>query len=119
MFSIAQCPQCPKQPLVASNRMTSFSWKRKSKLETSSATVFSEEAGDEEELDEMDWLRPTKRLCLSSLEDGKVKSKRLLSEGAALAESERYWEAIKYWDEAIQFTPGVAAIHEMKSQVYT
>ena len=98
--------------------MTSFSWKRKSKLSTTSAIAFSEEAEDEAELNVLDRFCPTKRLCLSSLEDDSVKSKQLLKEGAALAESERYWEAIKYWDEAIQLTPGVAAIYEMKSQVY-
>ena len=51
------------------------------------------------------------------LEDSRTKSKRLQEEGVLLAENERYWEAIKYWDEALQLTPDSAILHEMKSQV--
>lgn len=42
---------------------------------------------------------------------------RLQEEGGILAENERYWEAIKYWDEAIQLTPDSAVLQEMKAQV--
>lgn len=42
---------------------------------------------------------------------------RLQEEGALLAENGRYWEAIKYWDEALQLTPDSAVLHEMKAQV--
>ena len=42
---------------------------------------------------------------------------RLQEEGAILAENERYWEAMKYWDEALQLTPDSAALLEMKAQV--
>ena len=30
----------------------------------------------------------------------------------------RYWEAIKKWDEAIQFTPADETLLEMKAQVH-
>lgn len=50
------------------------------------------------------------------LEDSLGKSKRLRGDGALLAENERYWEAIKLWDEALQLTPHSAALYEMKSQ---
>lgn len=65
-----------------------------------------------------DCLHPAKRARLTiSLEDRDTKSRRLQEEGSLLAENKRYWEAIKYWDEAIQLTPDVATLHEMKSQV--
>ncbi len=102
--------------------MTAFKWKKKAKLGTSSATEFSQQLESDEE--DCDWLCRAKRVCVSSLgnpslEDSQVKSKRLQSEGALLAENGRYWEAVKYWDEAIQLTPDVATIHEMKAQVRT
>lgn len=103
--------------------MTSFGWKRKAKLQTSVDASFNIKGNNKEEEDspedvDLDWLHPAaKRLCLTRLEDSATKSKRLLDEGALLAENERYWEAIKYWDEAIQLTPDVAALYEMKSQV--
>lgn len=98
--------------------MNSFNWKRKSKLDANSASTFLSSSSDEDEDTDIDWLHPTvKRQCLSLLEDGQAKSQRLQREGSLLAENERYWEAIKYWDEALQLTPNVAAIHEMKSQV--
>ena len=79
--------------------------------------AFSQTEEEESEEPGVDWLTAAKRLCLPVLEDAEAKSKRLQSEGTLLAENERYWEAIKYWDEAIQLTPNVAALHEMKSQV--
>ena len=99
--------------------MASFSWKRKAKLEleTSVDATFSQTEEEDVEEPGVDWLTAAKRLCLPILEDAEAKSKRLWNEGALLAENERYWEAIKYWDEAIQITPNVAALHEMKSQV--
>ena len=65
----------------------------------------------------MDWLTMAKRRHLLVLEDNESKSQRLKEEGATLAEAGRLWEAIKYWDEALQFTPRCAALQEMKSQV--
>lgn len=109
--------------------MTSFGWKRKRVLETepaaswfsssgaSGANDFDEEGEDDTEGD-IDWLSAAKRRRLLLLEDNATKSRRLREEGALLAENERYWEAIKYWDEAIQLTPHEAALYEMKSQVH-
>ena len=65
----------------------------------------------------MDWLSAAKRRGAILLEDCHAKSRRLQDEGTTLAENQRYWEAIKYWDEAIELTPGSAILHEMKSQV--
>lgn len=120
--------------------MTSFNWKRKNHLSTTSAAAFSREGdeGEEEsawEKEGIDWLTAAKRRRLILLEDNKTKSKRLgmtfhvkiqhlilcgcrlQEEGGVLAENERYWEAIKYWDEALQLTPNSAVLQEMKAQV--
>lgn len=77
----------------------------------------NEGTGEEQNVDVVDWLSAAKRRHLLLLEDNQSKSQRLREEGALLAENERYWEAIKYWDEAIQLTPHVAALYEMKAQV--
>ena len=101
--------------------MTSFGWKRKRQLTGHTAALFSEEEKEGEEEREreevVDWLSAAKRRRAILLEDSQTKSKRLQEEGATLAEEGRYWEAIKYWDEALQFTPGSAVLYEMKSQV--
>ena len=98
---------------------TSFGWKRKSGLGTSSAPAFSgEDSGKEEEEEEgVDWLTAAKRRRLILLEDNRTKSKRLQEEGSILAENGRYWEAMKYWNEALQLTPTSAVLHEMMAQV--
>lgn len=65
----------------------------------------------------MDWLTMAKRRRLLLLEDNESKSRRLREEGATLAEAGRLWEAIRYWDEALELTPQRTTLHEMKSQV--
>lgn len=102
--------------------MTAFGWKRKRQHFGVAASIFSrggeeEEGGGDEEKEGVDWLSAAKKRRALLLEDSQAKSKRLQNEGAVLAESQRYWEAIKYWDEAIELTPGSAVLHEMKSQV--
>lgn len=101
--------------------MTTFGWKRKRPLfgSRSAAAIFrQEEEGVEGEVEEgVDWLSAAKRRRVILLEDSLAKSKRLQNEGTVLAENERYWEAIKYWDQAIELTPGSAILYEMKSQV--
>ena len=108
--------------------MTSFGWKRKRVLETEAAPVWFSSSGTPDDDEShiggeggsegvVDWLSAAKRRRLLLLEDNETKSRRLREEGTLLAENERYWEAIKYWDEAIQLTPHVAALYEMKSQV--
>ena len=97
-------------------------WKRKRKLSGSAAAAFSEDKEEDEGIEDdeesgVDWLVAAKRRRAVLLEDSRAKSKRLQEEGSLLAENERYWEAIKYWDEAIELTPGSAPLHEMKSQV--
>ena len=98
--------------------MTSFGWKRKRQLFGEGASVFNqEEEGNSCEEREVDWLSGAKRRRAILLEDCQAKSKRLQHEGSVLAENQRYWEAIKYWNEAIELTPRSAVLHEMKSQV--
>lgn len=108
--------------------MTSFGWKRKRPLQTKTASEWfptagtddedsNEGAGEEQSVDLVGWLSAAKRRRLLLLEDNQSKSQRLREEGAVLAENERYWEAIKYWDEAMQLTPHVPALYEMKTQV--
>ncbi|CAG5121116.1 unnamed protein product [Candidula unifasciata] len=100
--------------------MTSFGWKRKvgEKLRKTTAVTFSSDATDavDEESNEVDWLTLAPKRKFISLEDSLSKSERLKAEGAVLAESERYWEAIKKWDEAMQLTPLNEKILEMKAQ---
>lgn len=98
--------------------MTSFGWKRKRQVSGHTAAIFNEEEEEEEgENDvQVDWLSAKKRR-VTLLEDTHAKSKRLQNEGAVLAEEKRYWEAIKYWNEALELTPRSAVLHEMKSQV--
>ena len=71
----------------------------------------------EREEEGVDWLTAAKRQRLVLLEDNRTKSKRLQGEGGILAENGRYWEAIKYWDKALQHTPASPVLHEMKAQV--
>lgn len=68
-------------------------------------------------LDGVDWLTGFKRRRSLLLEDCAQKSKRLKEEGIFLAETERYWQAIRKFDEALQLTPGDAGLHDMKAQV--
>lgn len=103
-------------------RMTSFGWKRKRCLHSSSAAIFKkdeeEDSVDSDDAQVVDWLSGAKRRRAILLEDCQAKSKRLQDEGVTLAENERYWEAIKHWDEALELTPSSAVLHEMKSQVW-
>lgn len=62
--------------------MTSFSWKKRNNLNTSSAEAFGREGDEGEEEDAwekegVDWLTAAKRRKLILLEDNKTKSKRL------------------------------------------
>ncbi|XP_069897194.1 tetratricopeptide repeat protein 33 isoform X3 [Dipodomys merriami] len=106
---------------TAMARMASFGWKRKIGEKVSKATSqqFEAEAADEKdgvENDEGNWLHATKRRREILQEDCAEKSKQLKEEGANLAESKRYREAIQKWDEALQLTPNDATLYEMKSQ---
>lgn len=99
-----------------------FGWKRKlgEKVSKEASDTFSNDTEDEKSEgisnEEIDWLTLVpvrKNICL---EDAKGKSSRLKEEGTVLAESERYWEAIKKWDEAIHLTPNDEKLYEMKAQ---
>eukprot|EP00397_Hematodinium_sp_SG-2012_P066840 GEMP01101508.1.p1 GENE.GEMP01101508.1~~GEMP01101508.1.p1 ORF type:complete len:235 (+),score=68.48 GEMP01101508.1:49-753(+) len=64
--------------------------------------------------------QPPRKKRQLSLEDITVKTRRLFNEGATLAESERYAEAHKKWDEALQLTEDAKVkgeILEAKAQV--
>ncbi|GFS13648.1 tetratricopeptide repeat protein 33 [Elysia marginata] len=100
--------------------MTSFGWKRKAgaKVSKQLTEAFSADIKDEgsDSDDSCDWLRPSPRKVAFSLEDANVKSERLKLEGATLAEADRYWEALKKWEEAIQLVPNNHTILDMKAQ---
>ncbi|XP_077498434.1 tetratricopeptide repeat protein 33-like [Amblyomma americanum] len=102
-------------------KATAFGWKRKAggKVASSVSAAFEENAADEngDPPDGVDWLSGYKRRRNLLLEDCAQKSRRLRQEGTTLAELERYWEAMKKFDEALQLTPGDVAIHEMRAQV--
>ncbi|XP_066298183.1 tetratricopeptide repeat protein 33-like isoform X1 [Branchiostoma lanceolatum] len=105
--------------------MTSFGWKRKvGENVTKPPSAFSpgEQLENEHEVnpDEVDWLHAVKirRAVDGLLEDGLTKANRLKQEGCLLAESQRYWEAIRRWEDALELTPDDAALHEMKAQAY-
>ncbi|KAH3848885.1 tetratricopeptide repeat protein 33-like [Dreissena polymorpha] len=101
-----------------------FVWKRKIgvNVSKSASSAFELEAkaetDPEVENGDVDWLTlvPNKRKNVIGLEDGIAKSHRLVQEGTVLASSERYWEALKKWDEALQYTLMDEKIHEMKAQ---
>lgn len=106
--------------------MTSFGWKRKigEKISRTASAAFQADAEeDEDELDDgqVDWLTLAPKRTIGDgnpiLEDTVCKSDRLRQEGNALCEAERYWEAIKKWDEAIQLTPCNEVLFELKAQV--
>lgn len=68
--------------------------------------------------EEVDWLTLAPKRKVICLEDGRAKSERLKQEGGVLAESERYWEAISKWEEALALTPEDETLHEMRAQSY-
>ncbi|KAK6188338.1 hypothetical protein SNE40_004530 [Patella caerulea] len=101
--------------------MTSFGWKRKSGQQVSkeASSSFSQDAkddGEEVKNGDVDWLTLVPNRKIIRLEDKTGKSQRLKKEGTILAESERFWEAVKKWDEAITYTPSDATLYEMKAQ---
>lgn len=98
--------------------MTSFGWKRKQSnlSQQASKAEFSSE-DDDAESNEIDWLTSAKRQRGGALEDAAAKTERLKSDGVTLAESGRFWAAIRIWDEALTLSPNDASIHEMKTQV--
>ncbi|XP_054842817.1 tetratricopeptide repeat protein 33 [Eublepharis macularius] len=101
--------------------MASFGWKRKigEKVSKVTSQQFEAQAADEQGLDsdEANGLPEAKKKKGLLHEDCLAQSKQLKDEGAALAENERYREAIHKWDEALQLTPEDATLYEMKSQV--
>lgn len=103
---------------------TQFGWKKKAKVASSvfgGSDAAQNETSDEENLEaeDVDWLTATKRKHDIFLEDGTMKSKRLKEEGNTLAEDRRFWEAIKYWNDALQLTPNDGTLHELKSQAFS
>ncbi|XP_033636861.1 tetratricopeptide repeat protein 33-like [Asterias rubens] len=106
--------------LKSNDNMTTFGWKRKlgQQISKSATSNFQEVTGQQnsDSSDEEEILMVAKQQKLGLLEDASSKSKRLKEEGAILAEAERYWEAIKKWDEALQLTPENEHILDMKAQ---
>ncbi|XP_064626471.1 tetratricopeptide repeat protein 33-like [Lineus longissimus] len=103
-----------------------FGWKRKTgeKVSLKKSSAFEKESKDDDDNEvsngEVDWLSlMPKKKRIMCLEDAQAKSDRLKKEGSTLADAERYWEAIKKWEGALQLTPEDETIHEMISQAYT
>jgi len=103
--------------------MTSFAWKRRASgnVIREASKAFEAESKDEDDDEvasgEVDWISLAPKRKIIHLEDAQIKSDRLKREGTALAECERYWEALRKWDEALLFTPLDEKLHEMKAQV--
>ena len=84
---------------VMSEKKVKITWKKVNSKANQSAAPFAEE---EQSIDEGEELYPLrKRRCMIALEDIKSKCERLKGEGNTLAESERFWEAIGKFKEAI------------------
>ncbi|XP_062569792.1 tetratricopeptide repeat protein 33-like [Saccostrea cucullata] len=101
--------------------MTSFGWKRKlgGNVSKKLSESFQDDSRDHHDnLEEVDWLTLTPKRKVICLEDSRAKSERLKQEGSLLAESERYWEAISKWEEALGLNPDDEALHEMRAQSY-
>lgn len=98
-----------------------FTWKRKVGQDVCKETVKAFNYDAYEEKDEAPiedvTLHQVKRPKVIALEDKITKKKRLQDEGCILAENERYWEALKKWDEAIQMDLNDEKLYEMKAQV--
>ncbi|XP_061192762.1 tetratricopeptide repeat protein 33-like [Saccostrea echinata] len=101
--------------------MTSFGWKRKLGGNVSkklSQSFQDNSKGHHDNLEEVDWLTLAPKRKVICLEDSWAKSERLKQEGSLLAESERYWEAISKWEEALGLNPNDETLHEMRAQSY-
>ncbi|XP_074640371.1 tetratricopeptide repeat protein 33-like [Tubulanus polymorphus] len=104
--------------------MTSFGWKRKigDKVSQDAAAKFSQESKSDlinetaSVLHDGDLAVFNPKYRRIQLEDAAAKSHRLKQEGTTLADAERYWEAVKRWDAAIQLNPNDETLHEMKAQ---
>lgn len=107
---------------LITSAMTTFGWKRKAgaMVVKSAATSFEGDAKDDDNNEvtrgEVDWLTLAPKRHAIQLEDARTKSQRLCMEGATLAEAERYWEAMKKWDEGLLLMPTDSKMLEMKAQ---
>ncbi|XP_063962862.1 tetratricopeptide repeat protein 33-like [Lytechinus pictus] len=107
--------------------MTSFGWKRKagekvskeasSSFESKTGVLQEDSPGDDGQHEDTFWDGFSKRRKVLILEDSASKSQRLKAEGETLADAGRYWEAVKKWTEALQYTPSNEFLYEMKAQV--
>lgn len=98
--------------------MTSFGWKRKApdKIEVAQKAFQPQEQPDEKEDPDFDWVAVNKKKRFEPLEDNKARFERLKQEGISLAEEEKFWQAIKRWDEALAACGSDAPVLEMKAQ---
>uniref|UniRef100_T1JIH8 Uncharacterized protein n=1 Tax=Strigamia maritima TaxID=126957 RepID=T1JIH8_STRMM len=94
--------------------MASFGWKRKINS-VSKNNLFT----NDDDTNTRQKPFPFKRMKTPNVtEDVMSKCLRLKNEGTILADSERHWEAIKKWDEAVKLNPTDEKLHEMMAQVY-
>ncbi|GAB6028868.1 Tetratricopeptide repeat protein 33 [Chamberlinius hualienensis] len=103
--------------------MTSFKWKRKigenvCKIASQKFSIDSEDRTDENSVDNVFLIPPSKRKALIPLENKTTKAKQLYDEGCILAQQERFWEALSKWEEALLLDPSNEKLYEMQSQAY-
>ncbi|XP_065071844.1 tetratricopeptide repeat protein 33-like [Rhopilema esculentum] len=98
-----------------------FGWKKKTVGSLQHNPAFDQEKGFVEDDDgapaNFDWTKLGSKNKSLVTESKDAKFKRLYDEGVLLAEEERYWEAIKRWNEALEIYPVNEKLYEMKSQV--
>jgi tetratricopeptide (TPR) repeat protein len=95
--------------------MTSFGWKRKAPERSDPVQKAFDPS--EQEAEEQEAEGESKRRRQEALEDGAARYRRLVAEGACLAEQGRYWAALRRWEEAAQGTVVEdARLWEMRAQ---
>ncbi|GFY62341.1 tetratricopeptide repeat protein 33 [Trichonephila inaurata madagascariensis] len=98
-------------------KMTTFGWKRKSG-ENISKDV-SQKFLDDSEVDFTSndtWLKRFKRRKKDDEENRRLKCEEFKTEGVRLAELNRFEDAVKEWDKALNLMPRDEKILEMKAQ---
>ena len=90
-------------------------WKKPNNKVLKRPQAFDED-DNSNELDSEDELPNVAKVARPALEDPDTRFRRLRSEGIQLAESERYWQAIKQFDQALELRPRDPQVLDMKAQ---
>ncbi|GFT09696.1 tetratricopeptide repeat protein 33 [Nephila pilipes] len=99
------------------SKMTTFGWKRKSGENISKDVSRKFSADSEVEFTRNDtWLERFKRRKKDDEENKRLKSEEFKTEGVRLAQLNRFEEAVREWDKALNLMPRDEKILEMKAQ---